>query len=279
MSKASMIGIDAGGTLTKLAIQDGEKLLFRQFASSSSAEAAAWLGKQFPDAALCLTGGRAKRLANELHRPALPVIAEFEAMLKGSRYLLSQGSVSEPSDYILTNVGTGTSIHRIKGNRAVSLNGSGVGGGTLVGLCRLIMGVQNFDEIVRLAAAGHRDRVDLTVGRLYEGSEPPLPSAFTASNFGYVTESQEMTTADQAAAAIGLVAETITTLSIFAAQKEQLQTIVYIGSTFSGNPLMKQIVRDYSRYCSMQPVFPAHGAFSGAIGAMLHLARKKDKTI
>ena len=50
------------------------------------------------------------------------------------------------------------------GEQAPILRVVGVGGGTLAGLCSRLCGTRKYDQIVKLAAGGDVNRVDLTVG-------------------------------------------------------------------------------------------------------------------
>ncbi|CAM3175168.1 type II pantothenate kinase [Sporolactobacillus spathodeae] len=265
------IGIDAGGTLIKLAIQTASQPVFRIFSSNDPISCARWLETHYDGAEFCLTGGGAQKLAESLESVDWTHIPEFDASLQGAEWLLSKGDNPVPTNYILANVGTGTSLHVVRNKDAARIGGSGVGGGTLMGLSGIMLGINDFEQFIQLSATGRRDNIDVTVAQLYAGAEPPIPGDLTASNFGRVQESLKYSPADQAAAVVGLVAETVSTLAILAAQKESLQDIVYIGSTFVANPLMVKIVDSYSQFCGMHPYILPHGSYCGAIGAMLSL--------
>ncbi len=157
------------------------------------------------------------------------------------------------------------------------LGGTGVGGGTLLGLAKLMTGESDFKTLMELAAQGHRDQADLTVAHIYEGARPPIPGDLTASNFGRVLEnSRRISNADKVAAVIGMVAETITSLTLFAARNEGLRTAVFIGSIFADNPVMKNTVHRYCSLCSLESLIPENGRFSGAVGAYLMLREKSS---
>ena len=68
-------------------------------------------------------------------------------------------------------IGTGTSVLALGAGHAKRVGGSALGGGTLLGLGRLLLGVDSFDEICALAARGDRRSVDLLRRRHLPGGE------------------------------------------------------------------------------------------------------------
>lgn len=267
------IGIDAGGTLVKLALEHQGEIQYRKFDSHQLEQVADWLNNEHGDARLCMTGGKAAALQALLRHRNIDNIVEFDATCEGVRYLLS-ASGETLSSFILTNVGTGTSIHYINGQTHLRVGGTGVGGGTIVGLSILLTGVASFEEIVRSARAGRRQNVDLTVGDIYKGAEPPLSGDLTASNFGSIRALTQRATSqpDLLAALIGLVGETVTTASIFAADKHGTSDIVYIGSSFIDNDVLETVIAAYSRFKGTNPIFVHNGEYSGATGALSSIA-------
>lgn len=198
-------------------------------------------------------------------------IVEFEATCKGVLYLLREAE-DMPQEFVLTNVGTGTSVHIVKPGSHFRIGGTGVGGGTMLGLSRLLTEVSSYEQMARLAPQGIRDRVDLKVSQIYEGSEPPISGDLTASNFGNITGTPSgILAADYLASVIGLVGETVTTVSVHAAMQHGLSTIVYIGSSFIGNEALKKVVTDYTILRGAHPLILTNGEYSGAVGALLSL--------
>ncbi|MBA4495190.1 type II pantothenate kinase [Paenactinomyces guangxiensis] len=265
------IGIDAGGTLVKAAYMHNHSLKFKRFPISRLGDAASWING-FEKAKICMTGGKAALLKSMINYKVAEMV-EFEATCDGVRYLLAKNDGSEKS-YILTNVGTGTSIHHIDHNKQQRLGGTGVGGGTIMGLSQLLTGLTDYEAIVSLAAKGVRDRIDLKVSHIYEGAEPPLPGDITASNFGNILpqgSTDPLTKEDRLASVIGLVGETVAVVSVLAAGHYGVSSIIYIGSSFVRNDPLKEVVESYTKLGGASPVFPEHGEYSGAIGALLSL--------
>ncbi|WKA55076.1 type II pantothenate kinase [Planococcus shixiaomingii] len=262
-----IVGIDAGGTLIKVAYTENESLQFIKFPIAEMDRVASWVNEQ-SDSKVCVTGGKAGVLLSLLNQEAREIV-EFEATHLGVKFLLARMELQEES-YLVTNVGTGTSIHCIENDRQERIGGTGVGGGTLLGLSHLLTGVTDYEEIVRMASAGSRDRIDLKVKHIYEGKEPPISGELTASNFGnnLFAVAGELSKEELLATVIGLVGETVSTVSVHAAKQCGCSTIIYIGSSFFHNPLLKEVVTSYTLLRGATPLFLENGEFSGAVGAM-----------
>lgn len=56
---------------------------------------------------------------------------------------------------------------KVEGNGQFErVSGSSLGGGTFWGLCRLLTGCQNFDEMLEMSARGDNSKASFPVGRL-----------------------------------------------------------------------------------------------------------------
>ncbi|RJX39831.1 type II pantothenate kinase [Paenibacillus pinisoli] len=269
------LGIDAGGTLIKMAYIEEESgsIQYRTFPASHIEAVADWILKLGP-AEVCVTGGKVKQLEACGVQP-LAGIVEFEATYHGVRYLLKETGTPLES-FILTNVGTGTSIHYLSEHTHRRVGGTGVGGGTIMGLSYALTGLADYEELVRSAANGSREGIDLKVRHIYEGAEPPIPGELTASNFGrlnMLAALDKLSPSDLLSSVIGLVGETVATTSVLAAGQFGAGTVVFIGSSFIRNDLLKEAVEGYTKLRGAAPVFLENGAYCGAIGALLQLGR------
>ena len=271
---AKAVGIDTGGTLTKLAYinQHGE-LTLQLFPSNEMELVKEWLERHPQVDEIGVTGGRTEQLREVLNPlTAIQYIVEFEATIKGVRYLLQkEGHQIDRS--IITNIGTGTSIHYMEGDDHARVSGTGIGGGTLVGLAALLAGITNFDEIKSLAKKGDRSSIDLLVKDIYQGMNTPIDGNLTASNFGKIgiTQSIHHPNEDVLATVQGLVGEVITTLSIQVAQERKVGNIVYIGSTLTDNENLKHVISYYTILKKHTPIFLENCGFAGAVGALLNV--------
>ncbi|MGE7834927.1 type II pantothenate kinase [Viridibacillus arvi] len=272
MTKA--IGIDAGGTLTKLAYENefGE-LVLEHFPSNDLQAVTDWISNHPEIEEIGLTGGRAEQVKNLLKEvKSIHYIVEFEATLKGVRYqLIQHGHQFDRS--IITNVGTGTSIHFMNGETHNRVGGTGIGGGTLVGLAALTTGIYDYHEIIKKAQYGERQEIDLLVQDIYQGMDTPIAGTLTASNFGKmgIDETKNHPIENILATVQGLVGEVITTLSIQLAEQNQVEHIIYIGTTLNENEALKKVIANYTILKKKTPIFLEDHGFSGAIGAFLNI--------
>ena len=268
------IGIDAGGTLTKVAyLDEHNELILTTFPSNDLQAVKDWILSNPDIEDIGITGGRTEQLLDVIKRmKSIHYIVEFEATLKGVRFLLKkEGHHFERS--MITNIGTGTSIHYMEGNTDIRVGGTGVGGGTLIGLSALTTGITDYNEIREMATKGNREDIDLRVSDIYQGMDTPIDGQLTASNFGKVgiTENVKQKPEDILATVQGLVGEVITTLSIQYAEEKNAQHIVYIGSTLSNNEHLTKVIANYTRTKKHTPVFINDHGFSGAVGALLNI--------
>ncbi|GGB12227.1 type II pantothenate kinase [Macrococcus hajekii] len=261
-------GIDAGGTLIKIVKEENNERSYMKYLSTEIEKVAAML-ESYPEASVALTGGKATYLQSLIPQEAFQSI-EFDATFKGIQTFLQQHD-HPLENYIFANVGTGTSIHYVDGEQQVRAGGTGAGGGMIQGLGYLLTGESDYSRLTALAAQGDRDEIDLKVKHIYKGDKTPIPGELTAANFGRVLHTKDTVTytdADKLAAAIGVVGETVTTVSIHAAREFNAEYVVYIGSSFLDNELLEKVVMNYTVLRGFKPYFIENGEYSGALGTL-----------
>lgn len=267
----SAVGIDAGGTLTKIAyFNEDNELHFKKFYSHEQNKIQKWLNKNKYINRLSLTGGKAEQLQTLfLEKYTIEYVAEFDATLAGVHYLINNGNDSI-NNFVLTNIGTGTSIHYVHNKNYIRAGGTGIGGGTIMGLSKLLANIDRFEEVIQQTKLGSRQNLDITVGDIYNGVLSPIDSSLTASNFGKAAMSEaDYNKSDLIATLQGLVGEVVTALSLQFAEAKDMDHIVYIGSTLSNNTHLQEIIGSYTLYQNKKPIFLEDHGFSGAIGALL----------
>ncbi|MBU5272969.1 type II pantothenate kinase [Staphylococcus caprae] len=261
------VGIDAGGTLIKIVQEQNDKRSYRTELTTNIEKVIDWLNHETIDS-LHLTGGNAGVIAESITIPAQTFV-EFDASSKGLGILLKeQGHHLE--NYIFANVGTGTSLHYFDGKDQQRVGGVGTGGGMIQGLGYLLSNLTDYTELTNLAQGGCRDSIDLKVKHIYKDTEPPISGDLTAANFGNVLHhlDENFSSADKLASVIGVVGEVITTMAITLAREYHTENVVYIGSSFNNNHLLREVIEDYTVLRGFKPYYIEHGAFSGALGAI-----------
>ena len=262
------IGIDAGGSLIKIVYPEDQKIHYKMYPIEEAKQVVQWLNFTAPDSTIRLTGGKSARLQFALNQETT-FVDEFTAMTNGARFLLREENV-QVNDFVLVSLGTGTSIFHVTEQSFERVMGTGIGGGTLMGLGTLIGGSLSYHEIVERAKLGDRTRSDLLVRDIYENMASPLLGDLTAANFGKAHWNKEATVNDHLAALIQLIGETIILLAGSVAQVKGTKHIVFVGSTLTANDSLKQVFTQFKTMLDYEPIFLEKGAFAGAIGAFYH---------
>jgi type II pantothenate kinase len=256
------VGVDAGASLWKLVYQSDElhtSVLCTGQVAELRDQLEAWQPQR-----VYLTGGAAASLERDLAGSPVRTVPEFEAWARGAPLLAECAGHALPESFLLVSLGTGTSILAVVEGVGARVAGTALGGGTLLGLGRLLLGESSFDEIVALAGRGDRRKVDLLVGDIYRDGGTPLPPELNASSFAKL-DSREP--ADLAHAILGVVGENVSIICTIAARSASITTVVYGGSTVARNPALVEILRNTTGLLGREPLFLEQGAFCGAVGA------------
>jgi type II pantothenate kinase len=280
---ALSLGVDIGATLAKIALANPgeEKPRFEHLPSANLDTVAAHVIALEP-ARVGLTGGGAAQLADLLDFPCERT-GEFDAWGAGALKLLPQTErgPSERDSFLLVSLGTGTSVLHVQAGQTTRVGGTGIGGGTVVGLGAVLAGV-GFKNLCALAERGDSAAVDLRISDIYGDGEFPLADDLTAANFGKLAreldtssspaEPNEQDRANRAAGVMRLVGETVALLCAGAAATTGAEHVVYGGSTLRGNTCLVEVLTEITTLCGLQSCYLPHGGFAGALGA-LEIAR------
>ncbi len=186
-------------------------------------------------------------------------VEEFRSLGLGGLYL------SHLDEAIVVSMGTGTAlVHAKTGEETTYLGGTGVGGGTLVGLSKLLLKMDSMDHIQGLCEEGDLANIDLRIGDIMKrgGMAPDM----TASNFGNVSDIA--TKGDIALGLANMIFETIAMLAIFAARNYGLKDIVLTGN-LSATTKAKEIFEKLAKMFDVNFIIPHNSQFATVIGAAL----------
>jgi type II pantothenate kinase len=257
-----IVGVDVGATLCKLALR--REVWSTASYPSSDLDAVRALIEGWSPARVVATGGGADRLGARLAGVAVEHVSEFEAWARGAPIVAAEEGVGLPSRYLLVSLGTGTSVLSIDGGAVERVGGTALGGGTVLGLGRLLLGIESFAELAAMAERGDRRRVDLLVSDVYRGADAPLLRDLTAASFAKLASTQPE---DLAHALMGLVGENVALLCGGFARGLAIEGVLYCGSTLAENPALRRIVAEITTLFGHRPCFLVGGAFCGAVGA------------
>ena len=230
--------IDFGGTVTDLVLRRAGRddvLLALPTAVPEPAVAQELLAHllttagETPDSqigVLAVTGGRSSQLPDRLGEARVVNVDEPTATAVGG--LLEDA----PTPAIVVSLGTGTGIVLADPPTAPQrLVGSGIGGGTLLGLAKLLLGTTDVTRIGELARGGDLSRCDLTVGDILGGGVGPVPAEATAAHFARVAREGSVVPRpeDIAATLLNLIGQAVLRLAFEAARFHQARSIVLVG--------------------------------------------------
>jgi len=209
---------------------------------------------------IAVTGIRAEACGGKLLDLPCRRVEEFQAIGRGGLHLAGLAQA------IVLSMGTGTAVVRATPSECRHLGGTGVGGGTLLGLAKSILNTTDFQAIVELAAGGDLANVDLLVGDLSPKAIASLPGRATASNFGRLNG--QATRADYALGILNLVFQTIGLVALFAAAQHSEQDVVLTGK-LTAVPQARDIFAGFAVLSPLRFHFPPHAEYATAVGAAL----------
>ena len=212
---------------------------------------------------IALTGVGAYQMPQTMCGVPLTRVHEFQATGLGGTTL------SGLSDTLIVSMGTGTSFIYAKDGDYRHIIGSGIGGGTFLGICGKLSDTQDMSTLESLAQAGTLSHVDLTIGEIAPDGHLGLAPDLTASNFGSVKP--DATVADLALGVYNLVFQAVGTMSVLAARGQGTEDVVIVG-TLAISSVAKEMFVRFSEAYGLRYTIPAHAMFATAYGAALAVA-------
>ena len=275
-----ILGIDIGGSSTKIVglRTDGCVIsMLRVRAEDQVTSLYGALGNYLTSNGLSLenirrvvlTGVGASFVDGNIYGLPTCKVDEFRASGTGALALSGQESA------VVVTMGTGTAFLWAERSGAVRhLCGSGIGGGTLGGLCHKLVGMERFGQIKKLAETGDLSRVDLTLKDITVHAAPTLDLDMTAANFGNLAE--DASPADLAAGVMNLVLQAIGTMTVLACQSCGARTVVVTGSMTT----LPQAVTNFQLFEKLYGIrylIPENATFATAIGAGLYSLKREPE--
>lgn len=192
---------------------------------------------------------------------------ENEVMLQsgGAKRLLEIEGYPLPQ-FLLVSMGTGTSYTLVTKEKATKFPlGNSLSGGLIQGLGK-VLGAANYEEIARLAACG--TPLDLLIKDMIPEKAGTFEGELVVANFAKGSVDSEKK--DAYATIMSLVAVATIRDVMLVGMMPNFQVpeeVVFIGSTISRTPTLKNLLEMYSTMIGKKPYFPVHGEFSLAMGA------------
>ena len=266
------ISIDFGITVTDIIKRDNDFLL-HEMTLSKEEPSLSLLKHLFTDIdfnsgvnLLAVTGGKHLNLGDEIESTKIVHVNEIDAVGEGAMNL---SGLSGKDPIIIVSAGSGTACILAQDGNFIHCSGTGVGGGTVLGLSKLLLGTIDPVEIAELAKAGNESGVDLILEDVVSGPIGELPSDTTAVNFGKISKiDSEISKQDIAAGIVNLVGQTAARVATSVATTYNATEIVVVGRSPSFNGL-KNSLEQAASIMGFSPHFPKNGEYASALGALL----------
>jgi len=188
--------------------------------------------------------------------------------------------------YLLVNIGSGVSIIKVTETGHERISGSNIGGGTFWGLCRLLTGMRDYDEMLKCSQNADSARVDMLVGDIYgrDYAKVGLSSDVIASSFGRVVMEEgdlsDYSKADITLSLLRMISYNIAHLATMNAKAHGLQRIFFGGYFIRGHAYTMNTISFAVNFWSKgetKAMFLRHEGFLGALGAFLSDTTAKEK--
>jgi len=265
-----IIGIDVGSTTTKaVTIEDGKLTrMVKTKAIDAVTAATGAFGKIVLENGIkikdinriMITGAGASKIKDDIFGIPTMRVNEIQAIGIGGMFLSGLNNI------IIANIGTGTVIIEADENGITHYGGSGVGGGTILGLAKKLLPTAEFNGILELAKTGDLSKVDLLIGDISETNLSFLKGEITAANFGKMLDTASVE--DTALGIINMVYQVIGMLSVFAARARNVNRVIVTGNG-SGNRIGQKTLSVITGMYDIEFIYPEHAEYTTAIGAAL----------
>jgi len=269
-----IVGIDVGGSTTKIVGLHQSKIISPMLVKANDPVASIYgaFGK-FLNAnklnlsdieRIMITGVGSSHISESLYGIPTGKVDEFHAIGKGGLFLTGL------SQAIIVSMGTGTAYIFADSNGERHIGGTGVGGGTLLGLSNKMLNVRHFNDLIEMAQYGNLANVDLNIGDITKDEMETLPPDLTASNFGKISDLASKS--DIALGIINLVFQTIGMFAVFASRIHKTSDVVLTGN-LTNVPQSHDIFEALQKLYKVNFHMPANAEFSTATGAALSTAK------
>ena len=263
----SIIGIDSGSSAVKIIeLDENEKIIHKLMLSKMPVEKSIeiFLNKENINKdniqKIVLTGVGKDEIEGNIYGIPTIKVDEFVAIGTGGLYLSNQRSG------LIVSIGTGTAFVEAKAKKYKHIGGTGVGGGTLLNLCKQMTEVQTFGEINEALKKGNLRNVDLSIQDVAIKEIKTLPKDTTSSNFGKLNE--KATDNDLILGVTNMIFETIGVMSVFAAHSIKTNNIIIVG-TVASMPYINKVLKKIEKlHNGVKFIIPKHAEYATVIGAI-----------
>jgi len=267
--KEVILGIDVGGSTTKIVgMRDAKCIGMLQVrAADQITSMYGAIGNLLSKygfgpgdvSAVYLTGVGASYINEQIYGIKTIKVNEFNAIGRGAL------SLTGLNEALVVSMGTGTAFVRASKNEVTHLGGSGVGGGTIIGLASQMLGKSDVDAILALADKGDLGNIDLTVRDILSNEVKSLPYDLTAANFGKIKSTAS--SSDIALGILNMVFETVGMLTVFAIKNDTIKDVVLTG-TLATFPQAEMVFSKFRKMMGLNIIIPDNAVYATALGVV-----------
>lgn len=271
-----IIGIDVGGSTTKIVGLEDGCVRFPMFVKANDPVTSLFgaFGKYLYDNMISLseveqvvmTGVGSSYIRQPLYGLPTAYTDEFIANGLGAQYTTNLDRL------IVVSMGTGTSFVQVEKDNIQHIGGIGIGGGTLLGLSRLLLQTDDIIWLSELARKGSLSNVDLQIQDICRTSLPGLPLDATASLFGKVDHSASHE--DVACGLFHMVLQSIGQAAVLASLNTSIRDFVLIGN-LTQLPQCRSVFKTVGEMYHVRFIIPEYAEYRTAIGAALTYIKQR----
>lgn len=270
-----IIGIDVGGSTTKIVGVKNGCISHPMFVKAADPVTSLFgaFGKYIYDHSIplseveqvMLTGVGSSYIQQPLY--GLPTARTDEFIANG----LSAQYATGLDKLMVVSMGTGTSFVRVENEEIRHVGGIGIGGGTLMGLSRLLLHTQDILWVSELAEKGDLRNVDLQIQDICRTSLPGLPLDATASLLGKLDNNASPE--DLALGLMHMVLQSIGQAAVLSAMEMGIRDFVLIGN-LTQLPQCRPVFETIGQMYDVRFIIPEYAEYQTAIGAALAYIKK-----
>lgn len=263
----NIIGIDSGSSAVKIIEQDESgqilhKLMLNKMPVKKALEV--FINKEKIKknkiSKIVLTGVGKDEIEENLYGIPTIKIDEFIAIGTGGKKL------ADKKNALIVSIGTGTAFVMAKGKSYTHIGGTGVGGGTILSLCKKIGDVNSVAEINEAIKNASLKNVDLSIQDVAIKEIKTLPKDTTSANFGKLNENA--TTKDLIFGVVNMVFETIGVMAVFATQNTTIKNIIVIGNVATMPYINVVLKKIENLHKGVKFIIPKTAEYATVIGAI-----------
>lgn len=264
------VGLDIGGSTTKIVGMNDGNIIAREIVRAADPVTSAFgaVGKLINDHSLSvndieqinITGVGSGFPQTPILGIKTVIIEEFKATGLGGLYL------SGLNHAVVVSMGTGTAYLEATKDKVRHIIGSGVGGGTLVGLGLALTGTSDAVKLSDMATSGDILKCDLNIGDITKNGVTGLPMNVTASNFGKAAD--DLSREDKMAGVFNLVYQAVGTVAVMASRQCNLKDIVFTGQ-LTDLKECEQYLLPFEELYGVNMIIPENAVYATALGSCL----------